>query len=532
MPSAITAIFGADSTQFVRELSKAEAAIVGTNRRLSSGGGANIGGNTGGIGALGELIVLFRELGRGNTSRIPGSLTILAQRLGLLKFLIKDNASAAAALADGYENLAKSATKAAVAAVKKAEASLASAVDETDDSVAAFNQALADDEAAIAATAHAKAMQAKAIAAREAAAAEETEAVASVGAIGIVAGVVTGILIGLWGAHKIATALVDRLKSLDTPDFHPEYIAKYLQKVNQGVEMQKELNREVDKTIAKYHEAGAAAKRIADATKEQFEHERKMNEYTKDPRAKAAKELDIDRRERQAEIDNKRNEAAALAAESRTKEAKAAQILTTTPSAAADKNTEAALKDRAKKAQEYLDKVNGPHSFGDTALDVYALGLEDFGGLEGGALTAAKQRNEKEARARIKAANDFEDTAHAHAEARKPGEDLHKEAVEAATKSVELQDEVSDLALALPQKNKDEAEELAAKAAADEKGGGYGLNAAQRIGAYAATPPDMTTALDLLKDIAHNTSHMQPNHTAPPGARGPQYGGTPHRRSN
>jgi hypothetical protein len=57
-------------------------------------------GQTGLSGILGEAFVIMREIGRGNFSRIPGSLSILGQRLGWLKFLFTAlGASAAAALA-------------------------------------------------------------------------------------------------------------------------------------------------------------------------------------------------------------------------------------------------------------------------------------------------------------------------------------------------------------------------------------------------------------------------------------------------
>lgn len=51
-------------------------------------------------------------------------------------------------------------------------------------------------------------------------------------------------------------------------------------------------------------------------------------------------------------------------------------------------------------------------------------------------------------------------------------------------------------------------------AAANRKHGeganNYGLNAQQRLGAYAATPPDLRTALELLRAIRHNTNHLNP----------------------
>ena len=64
-------------------------ALSGTTAGYSTAAGSMIGGGGRG-GIIGETVVLFRELGRGNYSRIPGSVTILAQRMGVLKYMVKD----------------------------------------------------------------------------------------------------------------------------------------------------------------------------------------------------------------------------------------------------------------------------------------------------------------------------------------------------------------------------------------------------------------------------------------------------------
>src|SRR5277367_2087217 len=55
--------------------------------------------HAGGSGAIRETLVLLREMGRGNWTRVPGSLSILISQLGLLKFVVRDNAAEAAKLA-------------------------------------------------------------------------------------------------------------------------------------------------------------------------------------------------------------------------------------------------------------------------------------------------------------------------------------------------------------------------------------------------------------------------------------------------
>jgi hypothetical protein len=56
---------------------------------------------------------------------------------------------------------------------------------------------------------------------------------------------------------------------------------------------------------------------------------------------------------------------------------------------------------------------------------------------------------------------------------------------------------------------------------------GYSLNNQQRIGAYAATPPEWKQQLELLRGIRENTSHMKPAPNSPPGTRKPQVGPSP-----
>lgn len=84
---ALNVVVGANLGPYNAALrqSVVEASIAGKGIK------AGIGHATEGISGLNvitrETLVILREIGRGNWSRIPGSLTIIAQRLGPLKFL-------------------------------------------------------------------------------------------------------------------------------------------------------------------------------------------------------------------------------------------------------------------------------------------------------------------------------------------------------------------------------------------------------------------------------------------------------------
>lgn len=117
---ALNAIFGADATPFKKELQSAERIAQSSGKKIEqslSGAGANW--RT--IGR--EIMVIFREIGRGNWARIPGSFTIIIQALNLslksiLGFLpalgrITIVGTLAYNLADGIKRIANAASAAA-----------------------------------------------------------------------------------------------------------------------------------------------------------------------------------------------------------------------------------------------------------------------------------------------------------------------------------------------------------------------------------------------------------------------------------
>lgn len=190
---ALEAIFSANAEPFRRELRAAQALSVQAGRNIQqnlSGGGSHLTGGSGRGGVIGEMFVILRELSRGNYARVPGSLTILIQRMGLLKILLKDNALAEEILADANNKAAEAAGKQALKSILKARASLEAFTAAQGEAAAELEVAVADEakmaadlNAAAAAGIKARSSQAAAEAAREEAAAARF----SIGPIGLAA---------------------------------------------------------------------------------------------------------------------------------------------------------------------------------------------------------------------------------------------------------------------------------------------------------------------------------------------------------
>jgi hypothetical protein len=84
MASAVKAIFSADSTQFQSELRRMEAGTRSSFRGVGEAADSaahSIRFNLN--GASREMLVVLRELGRGNWTRVPGSVSLILQYLGV-----------------------------------------------------------------------------------------------------------------------------------------------------------------------------------------------------------------------------------------------------------------------------------------------------------------------------------------------------------------------------------------------------------------------------------------------------------------
>ncbi len=146
---------------FARGIRDMELLAGQAGGRISSGlsGGFGHGGGAGGgiSGIIRESLVLIREFGRGNYTRMPGSATLLAQYLGGISLLYKSSASGAVAFAAAESKAATAMAMNAAVAYDKAAASEAAAY------AAGLNDAALIAEAD-AAAANATAMAADAVA--------------------------------------------------------------------------------------------------------------------------------------------------------------------------------------------------------------------------------------------------------------------------------------------------------------------------------------------------------------------------------
>lgn len=482
----LMAIIGADSTPMKRELQAVQrmARDAGVNIQRGISGGSS-GGHGGQSGVIRESVVLLREISRGNWTRVPGSVSILLQRMGILNLILKDGAGASRILADAWQRQAEVASLAAVAAVRKAAASQAALYAEEGEAEATLAAAVADEEKAASAILAAKATQAKAVASAEAAAADTSAAVVGVGAVGIIGAAIAGVAIaaGLWWYR--VKLITESLSGLKVPDFSPSYIAKHLQAVNAAAEGQKEINREVLKTVELYNSAAEAAKRVDETTKAHFDHLRKMNEYEKDPRKQERNELRIGDQEREQDLENKKAERDVLAFEADKKKAAADAINVTSKEQDAEnvKRTEGL----AKEAEAF---IKGRGEFGASPIwDSFKANLT--GAIGPGAAQAslndskeAEAKRVSEAQARIDSNKDAIDNAAANDVLRKRKEELTKESEAAAKRATQL-----DLSLPELQRRADESSrnaelESAAKMRANQKNEHGTVNSLQRIGGY------------------------------------------------
>lgn len=211
---AIKAIIGADSSQMQSELRIVDKMAKQTGQNIQAG--LSGGGHSGQSGIIRETIVLMREISRGNWSRVPGSLSILLQKIGILNTLFKDNSAVARAaaqtIADGLTKAANESEKFAVAAgeeLARREAVTASIGFQTE---AQLLQSQANREAVAGLIAKAEADRVAAIAATENAAAIQSEGLA----MRLLLSPVTWIAAGLIAGGVAAYFLIKHFRALAT----------------------------------------------------------------------------------------------------------------------------------------------------------------------------------------------------------------------------------------------------------------------------------------------------------------------------
>lgn len=218
----IKASIGADASQMASEFKRAErlSQVAGNNIQKNIQGGNGTHANS---GAIRETMVLLREMGRGNWSRVPGSLSILVGQVGLLEKIFKDNSVAARVFAQGMEKSAAAATAKALASKAVYEADLLALATMRTVSTETILAVAADREKVAADLLVADAERVKAVAARNAAAAMEAEGVAtrfSLGPLGwaLIAVVALGAGIYALASHyrKVAAEAKNLADLMDT----------------------------------------------------------------------------------------------------------------------------------------------------------------------------------------------------------------------------------------------------------------------------------------------------------------------------
>jgi hypothetical protein len=191
---AMTATIGADANGMDMEFQAAAQMARRTGAAIQdglAGGGAMArGGSFGQTVAMREILVLMREMSRGNWTRVPGSLSILLGQFGLLKLLFKDGAMAAQVMAEGLTQVANVSAGAAVAAQAVVAANMQATASMGTMTAGEILAMKADSDRAAMAVVAANADRAKAVAATQAADAMMAQSGAarfSVGPIGWVA---------------------------------------------------------------------------------------------------------------------------------------------------------------------------------------------------------------------------------------------------------------------------------------------------------------------------------------------------------
>jgi len=501
-------------------------------------------------GIVRETTVIGREIAQGRgIGRILASLMLLTQYISSASRAAQQGASAARMLADGYAEASLKANMAAVAAMKKAEATAAEAEAEGFEIDSTLVAADADASEAAAANATAAALARKAESADADAVAQEADASATAGAgismLGVIAifatiALAAGVLYErIWGVKNLIKNLGFDVSSIDIKEDYIPLLKRHLNDVRNA---QKEVTDEVWKTFSAYDSSAAAAKRQADATKEHYDHLKKMLELQKETELAGAKtpeekeaietkysglELQRQKDQQQSELADKLTEKTNLETESKTKLQQADAIKVNTKEE--DQQLLGQLNQKAEAAEKFLKGGGVWDEFKKQA----AMGL---GGASQELVDSTEEGGQNLANKMISDRNKFADKVLANDEIRKTKEQLVKGSSKSAADAAKIGLEVPDIVKENATKNKNSEEETAAKLAAekardlsktDKDAKGYSLNSQQKIGTYAATAPILLRQLNALLSIDHKVTPVHPPSNHPPGERKPQLGTKP-----
>ena len=583
MATAITAVFGANSTQFQAELVKMQTMAASSAARIKSSTAIG-GGHVGMTGMVRETAVIGREIAmeRG-MGRILASLTLLTQYIGVSSRAAKASKNAASELSEAYERQALKADVAAIAALRKSQALTIEAEMEGFENDATLVAADANAKEADTARLAAASLREKAASAAADAAAQDalagSSATAGLGMMGLIAvfGLMVIIIAEAYAVFKGLSEILSRTSKIQLEA--AEYANKHKLAIWEEIEALEKLKDASEKTteaIRKMNEAKDRSVELAREAVEASNNESDAKEKLYDANTKS-KILDIDALEKRgligklqaarkkAEIESQAvsdkavmkqekmdSESNILSASA--KKADADKIASQKAvQAASDKinkspegiakakalaNAEkdlSASKSEAEQAKKDLIEYNkgGVNFLWSSSLKARMDGFRGTKDKEG----ALKEQAETKANAaasaeiRVNALKRFmSPDEKALAEAERIANErssssitLHEQSRK-ANMEADINRKNSPAEVAAEQKNiKKEAEVSAINA--DRKG--FSLNSQQKIGAYASTPPEWKQQVDLLRQITINTAKAKAHMNNPPGVKPVQMGTKP-----
>lgn len=553
MSNAVTAIFGANSTQFQSELNKMESLTAATGKRMSSSMGSS--GHVAGLtGLIRETSVIVREIAMGRgIGRILGSFTLLIQYLNTFVGQTKQGVSAARELSNAYTQLAYKTQVQANMLKLKAMASEEAAFMEGLDNEATLAAATADAEAAKEAQIAATANLNKAKAAQMAADAEVEAAAAGAGILIPVAATAAIALVvyeRIWGIKKA-------FESISGPiaDIGDTYIPKVLRHTATLSNLQRDVRLEVEKTIDAYNSAAQVAERQAAATQKEFEHKKKMLEIQKEialssattPQQKAAveaefdkKEIDLDKSKNAKIYNDKLNEKIELEKEANALENqfKEGGKFGKGSGMSTEEEDRKTLEQLTKKYEESKKNEEEKGVLHEAEKNAALMGANSPAGAQAlkKAFDEAELRALADLASKKKAMQDQMDKNLEKDRQRKEAKEAEEKLKQARTGAVKIGEELKNLAetqsVEIQNKTQESKGKESARNAEIENAkisSGMSLNAQQKIGAYAAAPPDMKIQTDLLRQVAMNTAAFRPSPNAPPNSTPPKFSGSPGR---
>jgi hypothetical protein len=553
---------------------------------MSKGGG--VGGTLGGVSAGGghsgmirESMVLMREIGRGNWTRVPGSLSLMLQYMGAFSKILKVTHSDLAQHALDLEKEAQAMAKAAVAeSVRNGTSKL---------NQAASVAMLAAEKARAAGTADAAALtviakQREAAAYAEAAAIEGNASTVALGPIGWLIAVIVALSAAIYFTvnhfHQLAVQQLNLAEAMGGLNTQAERQTKQLDDMaaaarNLAVEIanvhkhEKSLSEISDEAVESLKRNAQAKAELAKEDKQirldEIELAEKMHRISAQTATRQRTEVEIQalknemviKQDALVEEQNQRlaDYAAAKKADADAtadyKEKEKTASVAGPASAASMVELEAATRQRDLLAKhvDAIQKMQRERSLPGIDNGIERLAAKAVGmpyentpymnasvEVDGQAMPKAKL---KDVQADLESAQQLvadlkagmSDVVVSAVEAKARMESAAQSALRLGTDvdkgSQGITDAASNDRAILDKKQKDLDLKQSAKLYEEGQQGvtkGYSLNSQQKVGAYAATPPDFKSLVVAALETASNTRNLKPNSFNPVGSTPAQFG--------